>query len=132
MGALVLQRLLANGKALVGVAVLAAFLSVAGLAHIRGQKIAALEAQNIALAGQVKTVGALLETQNQAVLDLKRASDAQARRAADAAKTAQNALQAANARAAALALTPVPSACPDALEWLRAQVAADESTRGAK
>lgn len=129
---LMLARLLANWRLVAGGAVLVAFLAVGGLAYVRGKELQTLEAQKLALAGQVESLGASLETQNRAVLDLKAASDAQAQRAADAAKTAQNALQAANARAAALTLTPVPAACPDALEWLRSQVDADETAREAQ
>lgn len=129
---LILARLLANWRLVAGGAVLVAFLAVGSLAYVRGKEVQSLETQKSSLADQVKGLGAQVDAQNRAVLDLKKASDAQAQRAADAAKTAQNALQAANARARALAVVSVPTACPEALEWLRAQAVADESAREAQ
>jgi hypothetical protein len=106
-------------KALLSIAVVLAFVSLAGLVYVRGKNIEVLEAQKKELSAKLESVGATLASQNEAVESLKKASDAQTERAAKAAKAAERAIGAANARAAALALVQVPAACPDALEWLR-------------
>lgn len=115
------------------VLVVGAFATVAGQSYLRGKDIKTLTAEKATLEAELKSVGKLLADQNNAVKALEQASIDQASRAQQAAKAAERALGASNARADALALIQVPAACPDALEWLRAEVSksatAQESTQ---
>jgi hypothetical protein len=116
-------------KAGLALVIAGAFAVLAGLVFVRGKDIEVLQAQKSELATQLKSVGDSLEVQNKAVEALKQASIDQASRAEHAARNAQKALGVANARAETLALAKVPTACPDALEWLRLEVVKSAPTQ---
>ena len=83
-------------------AVFAGFAAVAGQSFVDGRTIRALEADKATLAARLVSVGGLLADQNKAVATLREASDAQTKRATKAAKAAERALGASNARADSL------------------------------
>jgi hypothetical protein len=127
-----LKSALGSWRLWLALGVAAAFAVVAGTAYLRGKDIETLKAEKATLATKLEATGKLLSEQNRAVANLKAASDEQAARAANAAKTAQRAIGAANARIAVLQRATVPTACPDALEWLRDQASRSALPREAQ
>jgi hypothetical protein len=103
---------------------------VAGTSFVLGKDIATLRAEKETLSVKLESVAGSLTEQNRAVEALRQASIDQAARAAKAARKAQDALEAANARADELRHAEVPEACPDALEWLRAEVSKSATAQG--
>ena len=89
-----------------------------------------LVAEKSALVARLDNAGAALAEQNRGVEALRQASIDQTTRASKAARKAQDALQAANARIDELRHAEVPAACPDALEWLRAEVSKSATAQG--
>jgi len=104
--------------------------SVAATSFVLGKDVAVLRAEKETLSVRLESVVGDLTEQNRAVEALRQASIDQASRAAKAARKAQDALQAANARADELRHADVPVACPDALEWLRAEVSKSAAAPG--